>query len=114
MSSALMRGQFTRFSGLGGGAEFPDPFMDVASLSIPQNIRSALYWCEFIWNYHGTYRMAMERIISYFLTDVIIDGASEDTLEMTWTLLVRSKKPCAIVCAMATVSVVSLFLSVGF
>ena len=78
MSSALMRGQFTRFSGLGGGAEFPDPFMDVASLSIPQNIRSALYWCEFIWNYHGTYRMAMERIISYFLTDVIIDGASED------------------------------------
>jgi len=78
MTSALMRGQFTRFSGLGGGAEFPDPFMDVASLSIPQNIRSALYWCEFIWNYHGTYRMAMERIISYFLTDVIIDGASED------------------------------------
>ena len=52
MSSALMRGQFTRFSGLGDGAEFPDPFMDVASLSIPQNIRSALYWCEFIWNYH--------------------------------------------------------------
>lgn len=78
MSSVLMRGQFTRFSGLGGGAEFPDPFMDVASLSVPQNIRSALYWCEFIWNYHGTYRMAMERIISYFLTDIVIDEASDD------------------------------------
>jgi len=45
MSGAVVRGQFTRFSGVGGGEHFPDPFLDVASLSVPANMRSALYWC---------------------------------------------------------------------
>jgi hypothetical protein len=44
-------------------------------------MRSALYWAEYIFSSFGTYRMAMERVISYFLTDVEILNASEDETE---------------------------------
>lgn len=79
-----MRGQFTNFSGVGAGSSYPDPFYDIASLSMPQNMRSALYWCEHIYSIFGTYRMAMERVNSYFLTDIEILNASDDETEK-WT-----------------------------
>lgn len=53
-----------------GKEQFPSPWMDLASASMPTNLKDALKWCEFIYQNNGTYRMAMERIISYFLTDV--------------------------------------------
>ena len=79
-----MRSQFQSFGGMGSGTSYPDPFNDVASLSIPTNMRSALYWCEYIFSMFGTYRMAMERVISYFLTDVDILDSSDDETEK-WT-----------------------------
>ena len=58
---------------------FPDPFCDVASLSMPESIQAALRWCEFIANCNGTYREAINRIVSYFLTDVqIVDSDGGD------------------------------------
>src|ERR1019366_5606834 len=50
-------------------------------MSVPSNMRSALYWSEYIFSMFGTYRMAMERVISYFLTDVQILNTSEDETE---------------------------------
>jgi hypothetical protein len=44
--------------------------MDLASASMPTDIKDALRWCEYIYQNNGTYRMAMERVISYFLTDI--------------------------------------------
>jgi hypothetical protein len=79
--SAGLRGQFSNFGGMGAGAQYPDPFLDVASLSVPTNMRSALYWCEYVFSMFGTYRMAMERVISYFLTDTEILDASDDETE---------------------------------
>ena len=76
-----LRGQFSSFGGMGAGTQYPDPFNDVASLSIPTNMRSALYWCEYVFSMFGTYRMAMERVISYFLTDTEIVDASDDETE---------------------------------
>lgn len=70
--------QFSQFSGVGAGAQYPDPWLDVASLSVPTNMRSALYWAEYIYSIFGTYRMAMERVISYFLTEVDVLNASDD------------------------------------
>lgn len=86
MSQMALRGQFSQFSGLGsgGGEAFPNPFNDVASLAMPTNMRSALYWCEYIFSMFGTYRMAMERVISYFLTDFEILKASDQETEK-WT-----------------------------
>jgi hypothetical protein len=87
MVQASLRGQFSQFSGVGGigsGSNYPDPFLDIASTAIPTNYRSALYWSEYIFNTFGTYRMAMERVISYFLTDVEVSKASDDETEK-WT-----------------------------
>jgi len=81
MSQLGLRGQFSSFGGMGAGTSYPNPFDDLASLAIPQNFRSALYWCEYVFSMFGTYRMAMERIISYFLTDISILNASEDEEE---------------------------------
>lgn len=79
--SAGLRNQFSQFGGMGAGSQYPDPFNDVASLSVPTNMRSALYWCEYVFSMFGTYRMAMERVISYFLTDTEILDASDDETE---------------------------------
>ncbi len=76
-----VRSQFSAFGGMGAGTQYPDPFCDVASLSVPTNMRSALYWCEYIFSMFGTYRMAMERVVSYFLTDVDFTDTSDDETE---------------------------------
>lgn len=82
MSQMSLRGQFSQFSGMGSGSDgFPDPFNDIASLAMPTNMRSALYWSEYIFSMFGTYRMAMERTISYFITDINIENASDDESE---------------------------------
>ncbi len=65
---------------LRGGEHFPDPFMDMASTAMPDQHKNVLDWCEFIFMSNGTYRMAMERIISYFLTDIEIGSPGDDTI----------------------------------
>jgi len=78
MANVGLRQQFSKFSGSSNAEHFPDPFVDVATLAMPQSLRNALQWAEYIWNVNGTYRMAMERIISYFLTDVEVEDASDE------------------------------------
>ena len=51
---------------------FPDPFMDIASQAFPSNIQDALRWCEFVLMKNGPYREALNRVISYFITDIEI------------------------------------------
>ena len=66
----------------GGGANgeqgFGDPFQDIATTQMPTTMKSALWWSEYIWSIMGTYRMAMERIVSYFITDLEIGGDASD------------------------------------
>ena len=64
----------------GSRGSFPDPFIDMATLAMPQSMRTALRFCEYLAYSHGTYRMAMERIIAYFMTDVEF-GAGEHSSE---------------------------------
>lgn len=66
--------QFNRFGSFMNSESFPDPFLDVASLAMPNTMKNALHWSEYIFGLMGTYRMAMERVISYFLTDIEIGG----------------------------------------
>jgi hypothetical protein len=80
MSQLSNRGPFGQFSGPAGSA-YPDPWLDVASSHMPTNMRSALYWSEFIYNSAGSYRMACDRVLSYFITDIVINNASEDEQE---------------------------------
>lgn len=76
-SNGLMQ-SYMGHGGGGGGGDFPNPFLDVASTAVPRSLRNALYWCEYIYSFMGTYRMAMERIISYFLTDIEFGDASDE------------------------------------
>lgn len=59
-------------SKLRGSEHFPSPFLDMASLAMPESGSTALQWCEYIFQSNGTYRQAMERVIAYFITDVDI------------------------------------------
>lgn len=58
--------------------QFPDPFCDIASLSMPENIQDALRWCEFLLVKNGPYREAIRRVIAYFITDVEIISPQGD------------------------------------
>jgi hypothetical protein len=64
----------------GSGSEhaFADPFQDIASTQMPTTMRSVLFWSEAIWTVMGTYRVAMERIVSYFLTSIEVSGELDE------------------------------------
>lgn len=79
MASPLTIGRGLAASGSSRHSEgFPDPFCDVASLAMPENIQDALRWCEFILVKNGPYREALNRVISYFITDVEIVSPQGD------------------------------------
>lgn len=66
--------------GLAADDRFPDPFCDIASLSMPESIQAALRWCEFIMNCNGLYRQAIDRVVSYFLTDITVSDDGKNKL----------------------------------
>lgn len=71
------------YNSLGKGVQaderFPDPFCDIASLSMPESIQTALRWTEYVMNANGPYRQAIDRVVSYFITDVEIYDIGENT-----------------------------------
>ena len=71
------------YNSLGKGVQsderFPDPFCDIASLSMPESIQTALRWTEYVMNANGPYRQAIDRVVSYFLTDVEVYDIGENT-----------------------------------
>lgn len=71
------------YNSLGKGVQaderFPDPFCDIASLSMPESIQTALRWVEYIMNANGPYRQAIDRVVSYFITDAEIYDIGENT-----------------------------------
>ena len=71
------------YNSLGRGVQsderFPDPFCDIASLSMPESIQTALRWTEYVMNANGPYRQAIDRVVSYFITDIEIYDIGENT-----------------------------------
>jgi hypothetical protein len=61
--------------------DFPDPYADAASEYMPLNVHDALLWAEHIFFRQGMYSAALERIVSYFLTE--IDIVTNDREEKT-------------------------------
>lgn len=60
----------------------PDPFMDYASMAMPDTLEDVLRWCERIMLANGVYRAAIDRVISYFITDIEIGDADRDVKDM--------------------------------
>lgn len=48
---------------------------------MPRSIYDVLRWCEYVWLTYGTYRMASQRVVRYFLTKVELTDASDDEKE---------------------------------
>jgi hypothetical protein len=53
----------------------------MASLAMPESIVPILRWCEFIVSSQGHYRTALERVLSYFITDIDIADADDEEKE---------------------------------
>jgi len=70
-----------------GSQSFADPFADMASISMPETIAYVLRWCEYIVLSNGSYREALNRVLSYFITDVEISDAGDDEREKWRTFL---------------------------
>lgn len=60
---------------------FPDPFFDYASTQMPRSLYDVLRWCEYLWLTNGTFRMAAQRVVRYFLTKIELQDASDDEKE---------------------------------
>ena len=82
-NTGLARGNFSEM--------FPNPFLDIATFSMPQSMKNALYWAEYLWGNNGTYRSAMERVASYFLTDIEFGdkGEASDEEQDNWKDFLR-------------------------
>src|SRR5690606_38040038 len=82
MAPVSIRSHFEPSSAWNGrmrsGEFFPSPFLDMASLAMPTDNRNALESCQFIYLSNSTLKMAIERIIAYFLTDIEIGAANSD------------------------------------
>lgn len=57
---------------------FPDPFMDMASLAMPQTMQYALKWSEYIACSNGEYMQAINRTLSYFITEIELSEIEDD------------------------------------
>ena len=78
----------TGFNDLGHSGHFPNPFNDIASLHMPKSMPTVFRYAEYIYSSFGTYRMASERVISYFITDIEISDASDAEAEKWESFLV--------------------------
>jgi hypothetical protein len=64
-----------------GADKYPNPFCDIASEFVPRDLNMVFEWCEYIYLTHGTYRSASRRVVRYFLTELVLEGASDDERE---------------------------------
>ncbi len=70
---------------------FSDPFNDIATSQMPTTMKTALWWSEYIWTMQGTYRMAMERIVSYFITDIELGGEANDEEKVKYSEFLKKQ-----------------------
>jgi len=57
---------------------FPAPWFDYASTQLPATLWDALRLCEFLVTTQPVYRSAIERVISYFITEIDIIGTDRE------------------------------------
>lgn len=65
----------------GGAADaykYPNPFCDIASVYIPTNLNTAMDWMEYLLLTMPPFMAVINRVVSYFLTDIEISDVSDD------------------------------------
>lgn len=78
-----LRSQFAsnvRFGGANGQTPFEDPFLMDSAQYMPRSMDNVWDYCFFLFHMNGSFRQAVRRVVSYFLTDVefIGDNTGDD------------------------------------
>jgi len=69
------------------GHVFPHPFFDISSQYVPQEIRDALKWAEFMYLRNTMYKSATDRIVRYGITEIAYKGEPTQSTEKYKELL---------------------------
>ena len=62
-------------------APFPSPWLDPASFELPTSNEEVFKFCELLWYSNGTYQQAFNRVASYFVTRIKIEGVDSEEQE---------------------------------
>lgn len=80
--SSVQNNPFGGVGGSGGGwpdaYKYPNPFCDIASVYIPTNLNTAFEWMEFLMLTMPPFMSVVNRVVSYFLTEIEISDVSDD------------------------------------
>ena len=61
-----------------GAGKYPNPWCDIASEYIPRDMNTILEWCEFLMLSTPPFKTVSQRVVRYFLTELVLEGASDD------------------------------------
>lgn len=61
-----------------GASKFPNPFCDIASFYTPQSLFEAFSWVEYLFMTMVPFSSVVNRVVSYFLTDLDFGGVDDD------------------------------------
>jgi hypothetical protein len=64
-----------------GADKYPNPFCDIASAYIPTDLNEILEWSEYLMLTTPPFKSVYERVARYFLTEVVVEGASDKERE---------------------------------
>jgi len=58
--------------------KYPNPFCDIASVYLPTNLNDAFEWMEFLMLTMPPFMAVVNRVVSYFLTEIEVNDVSDD------------------------------------
>ena len=84
----------TPFSGVAstGETKFGTPWLDVASQAAPTDLQSVMEWAEHVFLTYGTYPSVAQKVVRYFLTDLILEGGDEEERKEFNDLLLKKMR----------------------
>lgn len=63
--------------------QFPTPWLDYTSTSVPDNHELVMWWAQYLWLTDGNFRTAMERVAAHFITSIEFPDLEPDE-ESQW------------------------------
>ena len=64
-----------------GAGKYPNPFCDCASEYIPRDMNTIFEWMEYLFLSTPPFRTVSQRVVRYFLTEMVLEGASDQERE---------------------------------
>lgn len=64
-----------------GANKYPNPFCDIASEYVPRDINAIFEWTEYLMLAVVPFRTVSQRVVRYFLTEIVLEGQSDDERE---------------------------------